>query len=67
VPDKTRPLAEFRQARAAEVAARQWGNITAAQLRAIGFSKDEVYEMAHRGLLHRLHRGVYAFGVNDAA
>jgi hypothetical protein len=49
VPDETRPLAEFRQARAAEVAARQWGNITAAQLRAIGFSKDEVYEMAHRG------------------
>jgi very-short-patch-repair endonuclease len=67
VTDETRPLAEFRQARAAEVAARQWGNITAAQLRAIGFSKDEVYEMARRGLLHRLHRGVYAFGVLSPA
>jgi Transcriptional regulator, AbiEi antitoxin len=67
VTDEPRPLAEFRQARAAEVAARQWGNITAAQLRAIGFSKDEVYEMARRGLLHRLHRGVYAFGALSPA
>jgi very-short-patch-repair endonuclease len=57
----------FRQARAAEVAARQWGNITAAQLRAIGFSQREIHGMAKRGLLHRLHRGVYAFGALSPA
>jgi very-short-patch-repair endonuclease len=67
VRNERRPLAEFRHARAAEVAARQWGNITTAQLRAIGFSKDEVYEMARRGLLHRMHRGVYAFGAPSRA
>jgi very-short-patch-repair endonuclease len=49
------------------VAARQWGNVTTAQLRAIGFSKDEIYEMARRGLLHRMHWGVYAFGAPSRA
>jgi hypothetical protein len=67
VADESRPDAEFRQARAAEVASRQWGNITAVQLREIGFSKDEIYGMARRGLLHRMHRGVYAFGARSPA
>lgn len=44
------------------MAARQWGNITAAQLRAIGFSKTAIRWMVERGLLHPRHRGVYAFG-----
>jgi very-short-patch-repair endonuclease len=67
VTDEVRPHAELRQARAAEVASQQWGNITAAQLRAVGFSKDEIHGMARRGLLHRMHRGVYAFGAISPA
>jgi hypothetical protein len=57
----------FRYARAAAVAARQWGNITAAQLRAIGFSHKEIHGMVARGLLHRRHRGVFAFGAPSPA
>jgi hypothetical protein len=53
--------------RAAEVAARQWGNITAAQLRAIGFSKTAIHWMVERGLLYRVHRGVFAFGAPSPA
>jgi hypothetical protein len=49
------------------VAAGQWGNITSAQLRAIGFSHKEIHGMARRGLLHRMHRGVYAFGAPSRA
>jgi hypothetical protein len=49
------------------VAARQWGNITTAQLRAIGFSSKEIHGMERRGLLHRLHRGVFAFGARNRA
>jgi very-short-patch-repair endonuclease len=49
------------------VAGRQWGNITAAQLSAIGFSKDEILGLVRRALLHRLHRGVYAFGALSPA
>jgi hypothetical protein len=53
--------------RAAEVAARQWGNISTAQLRAIRFSKDQIDWMVKRGLLHRQHRGVFAFGAPSRA
>jgi hypothetical protein len=67
VPDESRRHAEFRQARVAKVAARQWGNITTAQLRAIGFSKDDIYGMKVRGLLHPQHRGVFAFGAPSPA
>ena len=49
------------------MAARQWGAITTGQLRAVGFSKAEIHGMARRGLLHRLHRGVYAFGALSPA
>jgi hypothetical protein len=49
------------------VAARQWGNITRKQLRGIGFSLREIDGMLGRGLLHRLHRGVYAFGALSPA
>jgi len=67
VGNEVRLQADFRYARAAEVAARQWGNITAKQLRAIGFSKDQIDWMARRGLLHRMHRGVFAFGAPSPA
>jgi hypothetical protein len=49
------------------VAERQWGNITHAQLRSVGFSKDHIDGMVRRGLLHRRHRGVYAFGAPSPA
>jgi hypothetical protein len=67
VTDETFPGGRFRHARAAEVAFRQWGNITTAQLRAIGFSAKQIHWMAERGLLHRRHRGVYAFGAPSRA
>ena len=66
--DETRPLAEFRQARAAEVAARQWGSDhdraargdrVLARARSTGWPR--------RGLLQRLHRGVYGFGALSPA
>jgi len=49
------------------VAARQWGNITTAQLRAIGFSREEIRGMVRRRVLQRLHRGVYTFGAISPA
>jgi hypothetical protein len=49
------------------VAARQWGNLTTVQLRAIGFSDKEIHGMKARGLLHYRHRGVYAFGAPSPA
>jgi very-short-patch-repair endonuclease len=57
----------LRYARAAEVAARQWGNVTRRQLLAVGFSVREVDGMLARGLLHPRHRGVYAFGAPSPA
>jgi hypothetical protein len=53
--------------RAAEVAERQWGNVSTKQLLALGFSKDEILGMVRCGLLHRMHRGVYAFGAPSRA
>jgi hypothetical protein len=67
VTDKRSPPENFRQARAAAIAAQQWGNITTAQLRAIGFSKGAIHWMVEHGLLHRRHRGVYAFGAPSRA
>ena len=45
----------------------QWGNITRGQLRAVGFSVREIEGMVERGLLHPMHRGVYAFGAPSRA
>jgi hypothetical protein len=67
VRDEPCPGGTFRYARAAEVAARQWGNITTAQLRAVGFSAKQIHGMVRRGLLHRRHRGVHAFGARSRA
>jgi very-short-patch-repair endonuclease len=65
--NETHPDGGFRHKRAVEVATRQWGNITYPQLRAIEFSSREIEEMARRGMLHRMHRGVYAFGAPSPA
>jgi hypothetical protein len=67
VTDKNHAHGGFRQLRAAEVAARQWGNVTRRQLREIGFSVREIEGMLERGLLHRMHWGVYAFGAPSRA
>jgi predicted transcriptional regulator of viral defense system/very-short-patch-repair endonuclease len=48
--------------RVAELAARQWGVVSVAQLRALGLSKDAVQRRASAGRLHRVHHGVYAVG-----
>jgi hypothetical protein len=45
-----------------ELAARQWGVVSLAQLRALGLSSDAVERRARSGRLHRMHRGVYAVG-----
>jgi very-short-patch-repair endonuclease len=46
----------------AGLAGRQHGVVCAAQLYALGLSKDQVTNRAAAGWLHRLHRGVYAVG-----
>jgi very-short-patch-repair endonuclease len=46
----------------AKLAERQHGVLSAAQLYALGFSKDWVSGRVTAGWLHRLHRGVYAVG-----
>jgi predicted transcriptional regulator of viral defense system len=46
----------------AELARRQWGVVSAAQLRALGLDKDAVRRRARAGRLHRLHHTVYAVG-----
>lgn len=46
----------------AEIAGRQYGVVTSAQLRATGISKDGATRRVQAGRLHRLHRGVYAVG-----
>jgi very-short-patch-repair endonuclease len=46
----------------AVLAARQWGVVSAAQLRALGLDKDAVLRRVRAGRLHRLHRGVFAVG-----
>jgi very-short-patch-repair endonuclease len=45
-----------------ELAERQYGVLSAAQLYALGFSKDWVAGRVASGWLHPLHRGVYAVG-----
>jgi very-short-patch-repair endonuclease len=67
VTDEIHAGGGFRQARAALLAARQWGNITRRQLLDVGFTSREIDGMVERGLLHRLHRGVYAFGTLSPA
>jgi very-short-patch-repair endonuclease len=48
--------------RIAEIAARQHGAVTRAQLRELGLTDRAVSRRAARGCLHRLHQGVYRVG-----
>lgn len=49
-------------ARAAGVAAEQHGVVSFQQLLDVGLSATAVRERLRKGFLHRVHRGVYAFG-----
>ena len=49
-------------ARVAELAAKQWGVASLAELRACGLTERAVLGRVRRGLLHRLHHQVYAVG-----
>jgi REase_MTES_1575/Transcriptional regulator, AbiEi antitoxin len=46
----------------AELARRQHGVVSRAQLLAVGLSRGEIHGRLKRGRLHRLHSGVYAVG-----
>jgi predicted transcriptional regulator of viral defense system len=48
--------------RLARLASRQHGVVTNRQLGVLGFSSSAVGRMSGKGLLHRVHRGVYAVG-----
>lgn len=67
MPNVDRPHDEQRSARLHAVASRQWCVVTHRQLLDIGFSKDEIHRMARRGLLIRVHRGVYVLGALSPA
>ncbi|MGZ4269809.1 MAG: type IV toxin-antitoxin system AbiEi family antitoxin domain-containing protein [Solirubrobacteraceae bacterium] len=45
-----------------DLAERQWGVVTRAQLTALGVSERAIEGRVRRGALRRLHRGVYALG-----
>jgi very-short-patch-repair endonuclease len=49
----------------AELATRQHGVVTTAQLAELGFSRSAVAKATESGRLERLHRGVYAVGHGD--
>ena len=48
--------------RVARLAADEWGVLSTRELRACGLSGDAVTHRVRKGLLHRMHRGVYAVG-----
>jgi very-short-patch-repair endonuclease len=48
--------------RLAELASRQHGVVTVAQLRELGFDKHRVHSRVRTGRMHSVHRGVYAVG-----
>ncbi|HEU4978645.1 MAG TPA: type IV toxin-antitoxin system AbiEi family antitoxin domain-containing protein [Solirubrobacteraceae bacterium] len=51
----------------AELAERQWGNVTTRQLRRCGLSSAAIARWAARGTLRPVHRGVYAVGHRSPA
>lgn len=65
--DAVGPDPPKRHSRLAAFASRQWGAISRRQLLALGYSTDEIRGMLERGLLHRVHRGVYVFGAPSPA
>jgi hypothetical protein len=48
--------------RVAQVASRQWGVLSLAELRSCGLTRDAVETRVRNGHLHPLYRGVYAVG-----
>lgn len=50
------------EVRVAEIAARQHGVISLAQLRTLGLTEKAIHGRVAGGRLHRIHRGVYAVG-----
>jgi hypothetical protein len=56
-----------RASRVAALAGRQWGNITSAQLRACGVTRASAARWCDKGVLHRRHFAVYAFGAPSPA
>lgn len=62
VRNESGAIQQQRAARLAAGAATQWGNVTTEQLRRLGYSREQIRGMRERGVLHRRHRGVYAYG-----
>lgn len=58
----SKPAQEAADERVARLAARQWGVVSAVDLRACGLSKSEIATRVRRRWLHPLHRGVFAVG-----
>jgi len=58
---------EERHRRVARIAARQWGCVTTAQLRACGVGRMTQTRWHECGLLQLMHRGVYVYGPLSAA
>src|SRR6478609_553722 len=54
-------------AQVAKIAAGQWGVVTTSQLYACGLTPREVEVRMRRGFLHRLYRGVFAWGHHNIA
>lgn len=52
-------MASERYLELADVAAGQWGLVTTAQARHVGLTHQQLTRMARKGILHRLHHGVY--------
>ncbi len=55
-------LATRRERGLAELARRQHGAVSFAQLRQLGFGRHAIAHRLDQGRLHRVHRGVYAVG-----
>jgi hypothetical protein len=62
VPDERQPGANKREAPLVQLAARQHGLVTAAQLGRLGLSRAAVSKRVRAGRLHPKYRGVYALG-----
>lgn len=61
-PDDQRHYRNHRGRALRDLAARQFGMISAPQLATLGYDRDEILRLSRRGLLTPQHRGCYAFG-----